>query len=74
MEDKKDLQEFDLDDILGEFNDIPGAEDSTGADASAESTSAELTTEAAATLEITTEEHSSEQDVTENLTGEFVVG
>lgn len=61
-----------LENIIGE--DIPGAEDSTGADASAESTSAELTTEAAATLEITTEEHSSEQDVTENLTGEFVVG
>ena len=27
MEDKKDLQEFDLDDILSEFNDGPGTED-----------------------------------------------
>ena len=29
MEDKKDLQEFDLDDILGEFNDAPGTEDAS---------------------------------------------
>lgn len=29
MEDKKDLQEFDLDDILSEFNDLPGSEDAS---------------------------------------------
>ena len=29
MEDKKDLQEFDLDDILGEFNEVSGAEDAS---------------------------------------------
>ena len=32
MQDKKDLQEFDLDDILSEFNDLPGESDAAGAD------------------------------------------